>query len=151
MEKAEAMRAEGRALQVRLALARAKEAAPRSASVRRALGLALREAGEWHEAVQELLSFRRLTGDRGLDPVIADCYRREGKTSRARDFLAELDRSTVSAAVWADAEVVRAGSFLDEGRADMARNLLERALRETRSPAAVRQLKSALEVVASER
>ena len=73
---------------------------------------------------------RRLTGDHRHDPTIAECYRRQGKPARALDLLAELKRSDVSTKSWVDAQIARARSLKDTGRADTAFTLLKDAARD---------------------
>src|SRR5438132_5698754 len=82
---------------------KAKIVAPRSAWVRENLGLLAFELGDLHEAAQELLAYRRFTGDHRHDAVLAECYRRQGKPTRALDLLAEVKRSDVSTKAWVDA------------------------------------------------
>ncbi|MCA1831031.1 MAG: hypothetical protein ABR579_07370 [Actinomycetota bacterium] len=130
MEKALRARDEGRAPDARRAAVRAKQAAPRSPAVREALGLAAYELGEWHEAAQELLAARRMTGRRNHDPVIADAYVRLGRATRALDFLADLGRNDVPERVWIDAQVVRARAFASRGLDDSATSVLVRAARD---------------------
>ncbi|MFA5889422.1 MAG: hypothetical protein WDA27_00475 [Actinomycetota bacterium] len=149
MTKARRAEAEGRREAAYRAACRVKEMAPRSSSVRRVIGVAAWHTDRWHEASQELLAYRRFTGDCSFDPAIAECYRRLGRPERARDFLAPLKPEDVSAPVWADAQVVRARSFADVGRAEVGRDLLESALRAARSPAARDRLRGGLESLAA--
>ena len=124
-------RAAGDAKAARKAAIKAKLAAPRSAWVREQLGLLAMENDELHEAVQELMAYRRFTGDHRHDPVIAEAYRKQGKPARALDLLKELDRRDVSARTWSDAQVARARALADTGRKDTAITLLKAAARET--------------------
>ena len=109
---------------------KAKLVAPRSAWVREQLGTIAFELGDLHEATQELMTYRRLTGDHRHDPAIAECYRREGKPARALDLLAELKRQDVSTKTWVDALIARARALKDTGRADTAFTLLKDAARD---------------------
>jgi hypothetical protein len=122
-------RDEGRNADGRRAAIKAKHAAPRSAWVREQLGLFAFELGELHEAAQELLAYRRFTGDHRHDPMIAECYRREGKPERALTFISELQRAAVPPRTWIEAQIVRARALVDTGRADTARTLLQAAAR----------------------
>jgi len=102
-----------------------KQAAPRSTSIREVLGLIAFDRGDWHEAAAELLALRRLTGKRRYDPVIAECYRREGRASRALEFLADLPRSSVGRATWVRAQTVKARALADNGRPRVGVSVLE--------------------------
>ena len=57
------------------ALRNAKALAPRAATVRELLGLAAYRSGGWEEALRELRTFRRLTGETTHMPVEMDCLR----------------------------------------------------------------------------
>ena len=114
----------------RKAAIKAKLVAPRSAWVREQLGLLAFELEDLHEATQELMTYRRLTGDHRHDPTIAECYRRQGKPARALDLLAEVKRSEVSTKTWVDALISRARALKDTGRADTAFTLLKDAARD---------------------
>src|SRR5438105_2506836 len=61
------------------AAVRAKQSSPRSPSVREAVGLVACDREKWHEAVQELLANRRLSGDQRHDAIIGECYLRLGR------------------------------------------------------------------------
>lgn len=97
-------------------LRKAKSLAPRSSTVRELLGLSAYHTGKWEEALRELRTFRRITGDVLHMPVEMDCLRaldRPGDVTKAWHLLQELDPSrTVSD----EARVVYASFLLDEGR-----------------------------------
>jgi predicted Zn-dependent protease len=122
-------RDDGRSADARKAAVKAKQAAPRSAWVREQLGLFAFELGDLHEAAQELLAYRRFTGDRRHDAIIAECYRQQGKPERALELIADLDRSTIPARAWIESQIVRARALVDTGRPDAARTLLTAAAR----------------------
>jgi tetratricopeptide (TPR) repeat protein len=111
---------------------KAKLAAPRSAWVREQLGLLAMELEHFHEAAQELLTYRRFTGDHRHDPTIADAYRREGKPARALDLLNELKPAHVSARTWNQAQIARARALAETGRKDAAITLLKAAARDAK-------------------
>lgn len=104
---------------------RVKQAAPRSTTIREALGLIAFDRGHWREAAAELLALRRLTGKRRYDPVIAECYRREGRPGRALEFLADLPRAAVGRNTWVRAQTVKARALADSGRPTVGVSLLE--------------------------
>lgn len=129
-EKLVKSRDAGNAAEARKAAIKAKLAAPRSAWVREQLGLLAFELNDLHEAVQELLTYRRLSGDHRHDPTIAESYRRQGKPARALDLISELKRSDVSKRVWVDAQIVRGRALADTQRSDAAFVLLKEAARD---------------------
>jgi tetratricopeptide (TPR) repeat protein len=143
MERSLRARARGRTAEARRAAVRAKQAAPRSPSVREALGLAAYDLEEWHEAAQELLAYRRLTGSRSHDPVIAGCHVALGRPERALDLLADIDVKEHGEGLWARAQAVRARALAATGRAAEARNILRAAARRTRSDRARQTLERA--------
>jgi tetratricopeptide (TPR) repeat protein len=105
----------------------AKEAAPRSASVREALGLILQALGSHKEALSELLASRRLSGSAYQLPSIADCYIALGRPERALEELAGLDRDSMPDEIWADAQVARARAHEARGNIDAAIGVLRNA------------------------
>jgi len=126
----------------RRAAIKAKLAAPRSGWVREQLGLLAFDLNELHEATQELLAYRRLTGDHRHDPTIAESYRRQGKAARALDLIAELKRSDVPTRVWVDAQIVRARALADTRRIDAALVMLKEAARDATGNDRVRVLEA---------
>ncbi|MFQ5524411.1 MAG: tetratricopeptide repeat protein [Acidimicrobiia bacterium] len=97
-------------------LRKAKKLSPRSATIRELLGLAAYHSGYWEEALRELRTFRRLTGDLIHTPVELDCLRaldRPEDVTRAWERLQEQD---LSASVSDEARVVYASFLLDQGK-----------------------------------
>ena len=135
-------RAAGDLTKARKAVIKVKLVAPRSAWVREQLGLLAFETGELHEATQELLAYRRLTGDHRHDPTIAESYRRQGKPARALDLIAELKPSDVSRRIWIDAQIARARALSDTDRTDAALVILKEAARDTAGADRVRVLEA---------
>lgn len=98
-------------------LRKAKELSPRSATVRELLGLSAYRSGNWEEALRELRTFRRITGDLIHYPVEMDCLRalhRPDDVIKAWDRLQGYD---ISPMVNHEARVVYASFLLDENRA----------------------------------
>ncbi|HEY7468797.1 MAG TPA: hypothetical protein VIC07_04625 [Acidimicrobiia bacterium] len=98
-------------------LRKAKTLSPRSATVREMLGLSAYHTGNWEEALRELRTFRRLTGDLIHMPMEMDSLRALGRkedVTKTWNLLQELDPS---ATVSHEARVVYASFLLDEGRA----------------------------------
>jgi lipopolysaccharide biosynthesis regulator YciM len=132
----------------RRAALKVKDAAPRAPSAREALGRVAFDLGEWHEAAQELLAFRRLTGEHRNDPAIAHCYLELGRAVRALEFLTELKRDDVGADVWARACAERARALGATGRGAEAANFLTYQLsreKSTRARATLAQARADLE------
>ena len=136
--------------EARKQLLRAKEAAPRSTSVREALGRLAADQGEWHEAVQELLAHRRLTGEQHNVPVIAECYMKLGRPERALELIAEPMKVAPTKKTSAELRAVRARALAVTGRATEALDFLAfEILRERDAPAKAR-LEQARAQLASE-
>jgi tetratricopeptide (TPR) repeat protein len=98
-------------------LRKAKELSPRSSTIRELLGLSAYRSGQWDEALRELRTFRRLTGDLIHYPVEMDCLRGLGRHDdviKAWDRLQDYD---ISATINHEARVVYASFLLDQGRA----------------------------------
>jgi hypothetical protein len=123
--------------------AKAKEAAPRSPSVREVLGLLHFAKGSWHSACQELLAYRRLRGDRRRDPVIAACYRESGEPVRALNILADLQPAAVPADTFISAQVERARAYAATGKRDVALEVLK-STRRTATGARARKIDEAI-------
>lgn len=98
-------------------LRQAKELSPRSATIRESLGLSAYRSGMWEEALRELRTFRRLTGDLLHYPVEMDCLR---ALERPEDVIKAWERfqeHDVSPMVNNEARVVYASFLLDQDRA----------------------------------
>lgn len=98
-------------------LRKAKKLSPRSSTVRELLGLSAYRSGGWDEALRELRTFRRITGDLIHYPVEMDCLRALGRDSdviKAWDRLQDYD---ISQTINHEARVVYASFLLDQGRA----------------------------------
>ncbi|HZD23151.1 MAG TPA: hypothetical protein VE569_07075 [Acidimicrobiia bacterium] len=97
-------------------LRKAKKSSPRSSTIRELLGLSAYRSGQWEEALRELRTFRRITGDLIHYPVEMDCLRGLGRSEdviKAWDRLQDYD---ISATINHEARVVYASFLLDEGR-----------------------------------
>lgn len=102
----------------------AKDQAQRSGRVRELLGLASYRAGDYRDAVRELLTYRRFTGHLDQNHVIADCYRALGRPDRALEVCHEVIADRVSPEVWMEVVIVAASTLADQGD-------LEKALAQT--------------------
>jgi len=97
-------------------LRKAKKLAPRSATIRELLGLSAYRTGQWEEALRELRTYRRITGDLIHTPVEMDCLRALGRkpdVTKTWDLISEHD---VSSTISNEARVVYASFLLDEGK-----------------------------------
>jgi tetratricopeptide (TPR) repeat protein len=123
--------AAGRALdtdpQLALAHARAARAkAGRIAAVREAVGVAAYRAGEWSEALSELRTARRISGNPHNLPLIADAERALGRIDQAARALDDPDVRRLDAETKAELYIVVAGARRDLGQLDAALAVLSR-------------------------
>lgn len=135
--------------EARKQLLRAKEAAPRAVAVREALGRLSAEQGQWHDAVQELLAHRRLTGEQHNTPVIAQCYIELGRPERALELIAELKGEAMPKKTWAELRAVRARALAATGRATEAIDFLAFEISRERDAAAKQRLQQERDALAS--
>jgi len=106
---------------------KAKAFAPRSASVREVLGMALYRQERWREALAELQTYRRISGRPDQNHLIADAERALGRPERAVPLAEEaLVGRGVPIAAKAEAVIVAASALADMGRFDQALGLLRR-------------------------
>jgi tetratricopeptide (TPR) repeat protein len=116
----------GRVAEAERAGARAKAAAPRSATVREVLGMALYRRERYREALRELQAYRRMTGRADQNHLIADSYRALGSPEKAPPLAQEALRAQIPPEVRAEAVVVAAAALGDLGRFEEALTLLRR-------------------------
>jgi len=124
-----------------LALARAARArAARVAAVREAVGIAAYHAEEWAEALTELRTARRISGDPRNLPLLADCERALGRPEQAARYLSEPDVRRLDPETRVELLIVVAGARRDLGQLDAALAVLARGGldRERPGPGAVR-------------
>lgn len=107
----------------------ARQEAPRSASIREALGIALYLDGEYRDALAELRAYRRLSGRQDQNHVIADCLRALERpvAEVADDVDAMLEDEDVPADRRLEGILVLAGRIADGGDLSGARAVLRRA------------------------
>lgn len=134
LAQAKAARAAGNLDKARAVLRAAKQADPQRRVVRRALGEVAWELGDHKEAQQELLAYRRLTGDYRQDATIAETYRLQGRPVRALEFLDEVGPADLPPPIYVNIIVARARAQADAGRRPQAVALLTRALRDASPP-----------------
>ena len=94
---------------------KAKEAAPRSSSVREVLGMAYYGQERWQEAMTELKAYRRITGRADQNHIIADCMRGIGRPGEAVALAEEELRAKVPNEAKAEAVIVASSALADQG------------------------------------
>ncbi len=97
-------------------LRKAKTLAPRSSTIRELLGLSAYRTNNWDEALRELRTFRRLTGDLIHMPIEMDCLRAMDKKADVTKTWERIREHDISATIDHEARVVYASFLLDEGR-----------------------------------
>ncbi len=97
-------------------LRKAKALAPRSSTIRELLGLSAYRSGQWEEALRELRTFRRITGDLIHMPVEMDCLRGLDRKTDVHKTWERIQQHDVSPTINNEARVVYASFLLDEGR-----------------------------------
>lgn len=111
------------------ALAHAQAARARAArigAVREAVGVCAYHAGQWAEALSELRTARRISGDPRNLAMIADAERALGKPAQAIRVLSDPDASKLDPESKAELLVVVAGARRDLGQLDAALTVLAR-------------------------
>lgn len=111
-----------------LALEHAQAASRRGGRVglvREAVGLAAYNAGEWHEALRELRTYRRISGNNDHLAIMADCERALGRPEKAMETVTSEEAVALTGAAGVEVAIVHAGLLLDQGKADEAVKALE--------------------------
>jgi len=111
------------------ALAHARAArtrASRVAAVREAVGVAAYHAEEWAEAITELRTARRISGNPRNLALVADCERALGRPQQALRVLSDPDISKMDPESRAELFIVIAGARRDLGQLDAALAVLSR-------------------------
>ncbi|HXP22299.1 MAG TPA: proline-rich domain-containing protein [Streptosporangiaceae bacterium] len=98
----------------RYALA-ARKLAARVGIVRETCGIAAYRAGKWAEALAELRAARRLTGEDGYLPLMADCERALGRLDRALDLVTGPDARKADRQTQIELRIVESGIRRDQG------------------------------------
>jgi tetratricopeptide (TPR) repeat protein len=124
--RAVALLSRGDAAQAFREAERAKAAASRSGSVREILALAYYQAERWRDALREAQAYRRITGRKDQNHIIADCYRALGSPERAVPLAEEAMRAPIPEETRAEAAIVAASALAEMGRFDEALAMLRR-------------------------
>ena len=113
----------------RLALEHARAArrrAARVAATREAVGIAAYHCEEWTEALTELRTARRISGDPRNLAVMADCERALGRPQAALRALTDRDFGRLDPEARAELLIVVAGARRDLGQLDAALGIVAR-------------------------
>ncbi|WP_432495213.1 tetratricopeptide repeat protein [Kineococcus gypseus] len=92
----------------------------RIAAVREAAAIAAYRAGHFREALAELRTARRMTGDDGYLPLMADCERGLGRPERALDLASSPEAARLDPAAKVEMLIVAAGARSDMGQHEAA-------------------------------
>jgi tetratricopeptide (TPR) repeat protein len=106
---------------------KAKVLAPRAASVREVLGMALYGQERWNEALTELKAYRRISGRPDQNHLIGDTLRALGRPGEAVPLAEEELRGKASNEAKAEAVIVAASALADQDRFAEALAFLRRA------------------------
>jgi len=90
------------------------------------LGLVHYRMGHWRAASKRLEAFRELTGSTEQHPVLADCYRAQGRWDDVDLLWTELRNASPGAPLVTEGRLVAAGSIADQGRLAEAVRMLEK-------------------------
>jgi tetratricopeptide (TPR) repeat protein len=107
----------------------AKRAAPRAASVREALGIALYQAGDYRAARTELAAAQRISGRSDLAAMLADIERALGRPERAIALFERGDRKKMESDTAAELLLVAASAYGDLGQPAAGVALIRRHVR----------------------
>lgn len=94
----------------------AKKLSPSNATIREILGLALYRSSKWKEALQELKTFRRISGETTHLPVEMDCLRALGKDHEVEKAWGQLHELGGRRDTMREGRVVYGSFLLDQGR-----------------------------------
>lgn len=103
----------------------ASRRAGRLALVREAVGLTAYAAGDYAEALRELRTYRRISGDQTHLPVQADCERGLGRARKAVELSESPEATQLRGAVRAELAMVVSGAHQDLGDQASALEVLE--------------------------
>jgi tetratricopeptide (TPR) repeat protein len=104
--------------------AKAKDLAPRDATVREVLALSAYRTGDWKQALRELRTYRRLSGELTHVPVEMDVLRALGRDDEIPKVFRLLTDHGAKPGVLKEARVVYASHLLDRGDVATARDLV---------------------------
>lgn len=106
-------------------LREAKELAPQAATIRELYGLSAYQLGRWEEALRELRTFRRISGETTQMPVEIDCLRALGRNEDVAKTFEQLRALDPRPETDDEARVVYASALLDRGLATDAWSVIK--------------------------
>jgi predicted Zn-dependent protease len=104
--------------------AKAKDLAPRDATVREVLALSAYRTGDWKQALRELRTYRRLSGELTHIPVEMDVLRALERDEEIPKVYRLLQEHDAKPGVLKEARVVYASHLLDRGDVAAARDVV---------------------------
>ena len=104
------------------------------AEVRELSGLINYRLGKWQAAIEDLETFREITGSAEQHPVLADCYRAIGHWDDVDALWLELGEQSPSAELVTEGRIVTAGALADRGRLADAVRMLEKGWKAPKRP-----------------
>jgi len=104
---------------------KAKDLAPRDASVREVLALSAYRTGDWKQALRELRTYRRLSGELTHVPVEMDVLRALGRGEEVPKVWQLLKDHETRPAVLKEGRVVYASHLIDEDQLAAAREVVK--------------------------
>ena len=111
----------------------ARRLAPRSATAREILGMALYRSGRFPDALRELQAYRRISGRPDQNHLLADCHRAVGAPEKAVPLVQEALNAAIPEEARAEAAVVGGAALADLDRYEEALALLRRFDRDSGS------------------
>jgi hypothetical protein len=105
---------------------KAKDLAPRDATIRETLGVAAYRIGDWKTALAELRAYRRLTGETTHMPIEMDVLRAQHRDPDVVRVWNELQERGAKTAVLDEGRVVYGAFLIDKGRPSEALEVLGR-------------------------
>lgn len=106
--------------QAAVALRKAKDLAPRAATIRELLGLSLYQMEDWDAALRELRAYRRLAGDTTHLAVEMDCLRALGRPADVAKVWGIFEELGADRDAEDELRVVYASHLLDQNRVSEA-------------------------------
>lgn len=106
---------QGRYRPARKKLLEAKKLSSRAPIIRELLGLSAYRLGDWEEALRELRTYRRLTGDTTHMPIEMDCLRALKRNDAVEETWRELKKHGGHPAAVKEGRVVYGAFLLDQG------------------------------------
>lgn len=94
-------------------LRKAKDLAPQAATIRELLGISAYHLERWEEALRELRTFRRISGETTQVPLEMDCLRALGRPEDVQKTFRQLRELSPRPETDDEARVVLASSLLD--------------------------------------